>query len=326
MSRHYSVIIPAYNCKKSLQKLIPLLIDQDYLKENFEIIVVDDGSQDGSGDYARSMNVHVITHSKNMGRVAARESGAKAAKNSTLIFLDSRVSILPNMISNASKINHLPLMGVGTSNKHLSIIDRIFYCIRRKVYHPFEPQTSYAKELWLRPGEFDGRPKGLGLFIIEKDMFLDNQLEEKYQDVNDDTKLLYKIVHECAPILRHTDLLFTYEHRHKWKDLLQHTFFRGPKFYDYYLVSGGPLNHHYRILLISITAILSISFLYPLIIVYTFVLTLLGFIAGCVWLAEDLIDFLVCAFFFPAIAISFCCGITFAHLTRLLNLREIIKH
>lgn len=322
----YSVVIPVYNGRESLRRLLKNLGEQSFDRERLELLVVDDGSDDGSAEVAREFGARVIRHENNLGRVAAREAGARAAEHENLVFVDVRVVLEPEALANAEKLAYLPLMGVGRADKTLSAIDRLFYCIRKKVYHPYEPQFEYARELWLTPTSFDGRPKGLGFFMVDRKMFLDCALEEKTQDVNDDTKLLKNIVLCGAPILRHTDLVFTYEHRHEWMTLLRHTFYRGPKFLDYYLSGGGPHAHKYRQLLFVALSLVIFGVCFPQIIPVYLALFLLGYVAVCVWLAEEAKDFLVCSWSFVPIAGAFGTGIAYAQMMRWLGLRHLIRH
>lgn len=323
----FSIVIPAYNCKQQLIRLLDNLKSQTYPKECYQILVIDDGSSDGTEKIKELYpDIDVVRHDKNLGRVQARETGAKEARYETIIFIDARLIVEPEMLENADKLNTLPLMGVGASDKHLSMIDRIFYLIRRRVYWPFEPQVKYGSELWLRPGEFDGRPKGTGLLIIDRKMFLDCALEEKGQDVNDDTKLLYRIVHEAAPILRHTDLMFTYEHRHEWGALLKHTFYRGPKFLDYYLSPGGPLWKVYLLFWVLLGVYGTLCVMNPMLMLVLPALLLIVWFGVAVYLSEDFVDPFVCLIFFPPIAIAFISGIGFAQLTRLFGVRKLIRH
>lgn len=325
-AKYFSIVIPAYNCAEQLRSLLAQIREFDYPQDHFEVIVVNDGSTDDTAEVAQGSNIRRIDHPKNLGRVSARESGAKAAKYENLVFIDARLSIQSNLLKNANALDYLPLMGVGTSDKTLSSIDRVFYCIRRKTYHPFEPQHKYHKELWLKPGEFDGRPKGTGLLIIDRSMFLNCALEDKGQDVNDDTRLLYQIVHEGAPILRHTDLSFFYHHRQSWSELLKHTYFRGPKFLDYYLTPGGPLFKPYCLAWLGLVGLITAALFNPMlwfVLLMALILVLLGV---CLWFSEDVADFFTCLIFFPPIAFAFGLGILSAQMARWLSIRHLIRH
>ncbi len=88
-----SIIVPIYNVETYLAKCVDSLLQQDISKEEYEIILVDDGSTDGSAaiadkyaqDYA---NVSVI-HQKNKGLSSARNTGIDAAKGEYIQFVDS---------------------------------------------------------------------------------------------------------------------------------------------------------------------------------------------------------------------------------------------
>lgn len=96
-----SVIVPVYNVKKYLQKCVDSIINQDY--RNIELILVDDGSTDGSGElcdlYASRDKRIVVLHKANFGSSAARNSGIKAAAGDYILFVDGDDYISPNLIS-----------------------------------------------------------------------------------------------------------------------------------------------------------------------------------------------------------------------------------
>ena len=86
-----SVIVPVYNVKPFLEKCFDSIVRQNY--RNLEIILVDDGSTDGSGDLCEELarldsRVRVI-HKKNGGLGSARNAGMDAAKGEILSFVDS---------------------------------------------------------------------------------------------------------------------------------------------------------------------------------------------------------------------------------------------
>ena len=86
-----SVIIPIYNVKDYLEKCIESVLNQDY--KNFELILVDDGSTDGSEQicdkYSRNNPNALVFHQKNSGVCAARNLGIENATGDYLCFVDS---------------------------------------------------------------------------------------------------------------------------------------------------------------------------------------------------------------------------------------------
>lgn len=91
MSLKVSVIIPVYNCKDYLEECLKSVINQT-LRE-IEIILVDDGSTDGSGELAEKLSERdpriKVIHQKNMGAASARNSGIKIASGEYIGFVDS---------------------------------------------------------------------------------------------------------------------------------------------------------------------------------------------------------------------------------------------
>ena len=86
-----SVIIPVYNVEPYLRKCLDSIVNQTY--RDLEILVVDDGSTDGSGaicdSYAEKDERVVVFHTENRGLSAARNLGLDNAKGEWINFLDS---------------------------------------------------------------------------------------------------------------------------------------------------------------------------------------------------------------------------------------------
>lgn len=83
-----SVIIPVYNCERYLAEAVESVLAQTY--RPIEVIVVDDGSTDGSADIAKRFGSSVrYTLQPHSGAGAARNRGIAVARGSFLAFLDS---------------------------------------------------------------------------------------------------------------------------------------------------------------------------------------------------------------------------------------------
>lgn len=85
-----SVIIPAYNRADTITRAIKSVLAQTY--EDFEIIVVDDGSTDQTCEVVQQIGdwrIRLIRHSSNQGAAAARNTGMKAAGGKYIALLDS---------------------------------------------------------------------------------------------------------------------------------------------------------------------------------------------------------------------------------------------
>jgi len=81
-----SVVVPAYNEAGRIGAVLRPLVECDKVDD---IIVVDDGSDDGTGDEARAFPVRVVRLPHNSGKAAALDAGVAEAKHDTLLFLDA---------------------------------------------------------------------------------------------------------------------------------------------------------------------------------------------------------------------------------------------
>lgn len=86
-----SVIVPVYNREKFIGRCLRSLISQSIGINNFEIILVDDGSTDSSNKIyqAFSDEIRVIKHKKNLGLPTSLNTGIKNAKGRFLVRVDS---------------------------------------------------------------------------------------------------------------------------------------------------------------------------------------------------------------------------------------------
>lgn len=82
-----SVVIPAHNSERWLPTTLQSVQDQN--RKADEVIVVDDGSQDGSADIARDFGVDQLVRTGGIGAAGARNAGAEAASGDWLVFLDA---------------------------------------------------------------------------------------------------------------------------------------------------------------------------------------------------------------------------------------------
>lgn len=103
-----SIIVPIYGVEKYLPKCVDSLLNQDI--DNYEIILVDDGSPDSCpaicDDYAKHYTLNIthstptikVIHRENGGLSAARNSGIEVAQGEYIMFVDSDDYIEPNVL------------------------------------------------------------------------------------------------------------------------------------------------------------------------------------------------------------------------------------
>ena len=107
-----SVIVPVYNSSKTLRKTVESLLNQNFPKNLYEIILVDDGSTDGSLDVISDLtgksqvNVKMIRLKTHRGCFSARNEGIKSSHGQLIAFIDSDMVASPSWLDNLVK----PLM------------------------------------------------------------------------------------------------------------------------------------------------------------------------------------------------------------------------
>lgn len=101
MNPKVSLIIPVYKVEQYLQRCLESVAAQTY--DNFETILVDDGSPDNCGkicdEYAATQENVFVIHQGNQGLSGARNSGLKAATGEYVVFLDSDDYVSADFIS-----------------------------------------------------------------------------------------------------------------------------------------------------------------------------------------------------------------------------------
>lgn len=131
-----SVIIPLYNKEPIIERSLQSVLSQDY--DDFEVVVVNDGSTDRSADIVRSINdprIRLIEQ-ENGGPSKARNTGVNNAKGDWILFLDADDELLPGAL--------VVFCDIIAENQNVDIVDcnSLYFDYKtneNKVgYHPFE--------------------------------------------------------------------------------------------------------------------------------------------------------------------------------------------
>lgn len=101
----FSVIVPIYNVEAYLEECLESICNQSY--ENFELILVDDGSEDMCPQicdrFASNNSKIKVIHKKNQGLVEARKTGVSLANGEYIVFVDSDDWIEASMLENCHR-------------------------------------------------------------------------------------------------------------------------------------------------------------------------------------------------------------------------------
>lgn len=164
-----SVVIPTYNRAHSISMAIRSVLDQTY--QDFEVIIVDDGSIDNTEEIVKSFEderIEYIRHTKNRGASAARNTGIKVAKGEYIAFQDSDDEWVPDKLE-------LQVKAFDNASSEVGIVYSGFYRIEadKKIYipgnHVVQKDGNIHSELL--KGNFVGTPA----VLIKKECFKNNR-------------------------------------------------------------------------------------------------------------------------------------------------------
>jgi glycosyltransferase involved in cell wall biosynthesis len=102
MTPSVSVIVPCYNRARTIERALRSVVRQTFT--NFEVIVCDDGSTDGTGELVRAFaaddpRIQLYRLSENVGPAGARNLGMRIARGEYIAFLDSDDEWLPEKLA-----------------------------------------------------------------------------------------------------------------------------------------------------------------------------------------------------------------------------------
>jgi glycosyltransferase involved in cell wall biosynthesis len=105
IGKEVSVLIPAYNCEATISRAIRSVLAQTF--QEFELIIVDDGSQDATLEMINSIidpRIQVVRHPENLGEAEARNTAVRSASGSFVAFLDSDDEWLPEKLTRQMEV------------------------------------------------------------------------------------------------------------------------------------------------------------------------------------------------------------------------------
>jgi len=149
MNPEISVIIPIYNTEKYLPQCIESVLVQSY--NNFELILVNDGSTDNSGricdNYAKKDERIKVFHKKNGGVTSARAFGVEKAKGEYINFVDSDDTIPEHSLLSLIKIAQKNALDIITANYIKINGSKVKYKINFDNHLSIFKQSEYMKAL-----------------------------------------------------------------------------------------------------------------------------------------------------------------------------------
>lgn len=95
-----SVVIPTFNRADSLAVVLPTLLDQTFPASDYELLLCDAGSEDGTEALVKELNDSriVFTPGENTGRSGARNRGVREARGDLILFTDADIIAEPDLL------------------------------------------------------------------------------------------------------------------------------------------------------------------------------------------------------------------------------------
>lgn len=192
-----SVIIPIYNIMDCLEKCVESCINQTY--QNIEILMVDDGSTDGTGELCDKLkerdNRIRVFHKENGGSSSARNLGIEQAKGEYLGFVDSDDFISPTMYEELMEA--VLQQNVSMAQVSRDEVDALGNRLPDVCIPPQKPflctSDEFMKELLLHRGDCSFCTK-----LIKKELFINKRFP--VGKLNEDFFLLLQMLKEIDGI------------------------------------------------------------------------------------------------------------------------------
>ena len=212
--KRLSIIVPLYNSAQYLPKCIGSLVHQDIPLEDYEIILVNDGSPDHSEDLARQyaseyFNIIVVSQ-ENKGTSGARNTGVRVSTGKYLYFVDPDDYILENslkLLLDQMDANELDVLRFGYTE-----VDEE-YKPTQSCKHPEQPDYSpKIMDGYTFMGERLGTACYVWTFLFKASIIKDNRLYFIEGDYFDDTPWLPRVLAKAnrvdsIPMKRHFYLI-----------------------------------------------------------------------------------------------------------------------
>ncbi|MBI2251358.1 MAG: glycosyltransferase family 2 protein, partial [Armatimonadetes bacterium] len=118
-----SIVIPTYNRLNTLKLALDSLVNQNFPKEQYEILICDNNSTDGTKEWINNLNQFNLKYlrGENKGRSGARNRGIKASKGEIILFTDADIIADGNLLKEHFKFHHRQKENIAVVGREIQI-------------------------------------------------------------------------------------------------------------------------------------------------------------------------------------------------------------
>jgi glycosyltransferase involved in cell wall biosynthesis len=212
----YSIIIPTHNSVTSIKRCINAILNSIFDKE-FEIIIVDDASQDGTVDLIKKMKVNLIKNDQCLGPAKTRNIGTHFAKGEIFVFIDSDVLVNPDTLQKIDDFFTDEKEFVGLScNLEPKCEMKDFFSRYKNLYTCFSKLDKSQSVAWAYTSTF----------AIKKNAFYDVGGFNESINQHEDDFIGWELVSKGYKIAFCNSLLVNHIHKHTFYSFLKERILR----------------------------------------------------------------------------------------------------
>lgn len=162
----FSVVMPTFNRRETLEKVLPSIANQNFQKEDYEILLSDSGSTDGTAEMLEKLGIPNLRfiQGENRGRSGARNRGIESARGEIILFTDADIIADPDLLCEHARFHRQksPCALVGCEVQVASLEEYERVKGKRELFrtlHP--PQRERLSWLYFLTGNASARKEDL---------------------------------------------------------------------------------------------------------------------------------------------------------------------
>lgn len=196
-----SIIIPMYNCEKYIADCLDSILKSDLPKNEYEVIIINDGSKDKGPEIAQEYavqhdNFRYLTQ-ENQGQSVARNYGIRESKGEYIWCVDGDDKLDPNIIEIYKRIELQPSLDILAFS--MKVVTEKGEIVRTECT---QPDVPHGKIISGRDAIVCGyNPSSVCVLFVSREMIINNSLFFKEGITHQDVELSYRLFAYAGMVL-----------------------------------------------------------------------------------------------------------------------------